>query len=175
MARRVQGARRRVGWEIGPKTGTTGAEQSATASGSLLATIGSGATTDGLTLVRTRGELLIRLSVADAVGSGYQGAFGIGVVTAAAFTAGAASVPTPITEDSWDGWLYHTYFQVLAQSTTLSDGTNALSAVFRQTVDSKAMRKLRLDDVVFAAFEFTETGTSTLSMNFNSRLLLKLP
>ena len=59
------------------------------------------------TLVRVRGLLHCVLTAATAVGDGYFGAVGIGLATTAAVAAGAASVPTPITELGWDGWLYH--------------------------------------------------------------------
>ena len=65
-------------------------------------------------LIRTRGEFLIFLHSATALAHGYHGAFGIAKATTVAITAGAASVPTPITEENWDGWLYHRYFSVLS-------------------------------------------------------------
>ena len=166
----TRGVRRSTAWFGGPSSGIDGAAQATGGPGSLLMTTGAAAGVDGLTLVRTRGELLIRLTAASAISEGFFGAFGIGVVTVAAFTAGAASVPTPVTEETWDGWLYHTYWQCISQSAGVIEN----SSWYRKTIDSKAMRKLAVDEIIFAVVEFTEVGTSGVSFNFNSRILMKL-
>jgi len=172
--------RRQSDWGIGTQTGVDGSAQELTASGSLLATGGVSTTLPGLTLVRTRGECLLFLSNATAANDGFDCAFGIGVVTDEAFAAGIVSIPTPITDEGSDIWLYHRYFSLSASSplsgaaavdrTALSPAT----AVFRFTVDSKAMRKLTVQDTIFAALEVVERGTATLRWHFNSRSLFKL-
>ena len=176
-----RGKPRTSSWGLGPKSGTAGASLSLSATGAQLGTIGAGPVEDGITLIRTRGELLVQLVTASASGGGFFGAFGIGIVTAAAFSAGVASVPTPITEEGWDGWLYHRYLNVITSG--IIDGSVAADhdfilsqgGVFRVEVDSKAMRKHTVDDVVFCCMEVTEGGTSTGRWLFNSRLLAKLP
>ena len=144
-------------------------------------TTGAAVLVDGVTLVRIRGQLTIALETAAAKADGYHGAFGIGVVTVPAFTAGAASVPTPITELDWDGWLYHQFINVKAAD-AIAAGAAAnepgqvhnVLAVQRFDVDSKAMRKLRINDIIFAVMELTEVGTATAQWFFNCRALLKL-
>jgi hypothetical protein len=94
---------------------------------------------------------------------------------------GVTAVETPITEESWDGWLWHSYFAV--KSGGIIDGTastddnqiNGGSAVLRLPIDTKAMRKLNQEDVIYAAIEVTESGTSTARVHLNSRSLVMLP
>jgi len=91
-------------------------------------------------------------------------------------------VPTPVTESLWDGWLYHSFFSVRAGDVTIAGAASrqanqqgsTLSAI-RLDVDSKAMRKLRIEDAVYAMIEVVIGGTATMVVDFNSRTLLKLP
>jgi len=132
-------------------------------------------------LVRTRGDLSLFLSVAADV-AGFHGAFGIGVIGSPAFTAGVASVPTPITEEGWGGWLYHRYFSCFAggaiataTAAQQADQVNATSGALHIEVDSKAMRKLDVNETIYAALEVVLQGASgTLRWTFNSRTLFKL-
>ena len=179
---RVGGQSRRLtSWDIGTQTGTDGASLGLSSS---VAIIGGGAFTpisDGLTLLRTRGELLVLLKTASVAGAGFFGAFGIGVATAAAVAIGISAVPTPITEEEWDGWLYHRYFSITATGVgtgspaTVIDQEMGMAGVFRHEVDSKAMRKLKEEDAVYCALELTESGTATGTWFFNSRSLVALP
>ena len=130
----------------------------------------------GTTLVRTRGEFLCGLSdnalmVAE---DRVIGAVGIGIMQLRAFNAGAASVPRPYTEDYWDGWLWHSYIQLVANSATQSTALQAPPASQRLTIDSKAQRKLEVDDVIFGIIEIVETGTTTSFYSMETRLLAKL-
>jgi len=177
----VRSPRRKTSWQIGPETGTNGSAQSITATGSTGASVGAQSAVDGNTLVRTRGELLLTLLAAAAAGDGFIGAFGIGVVTAQAFGIGITALPTPIDEEDWDGWLYHRYFSVVSSSiisdtvSSADDFANAVSAVLRVEIDSKAMRKVPENMTVAAVLQVTEVGTATMTWNFNSRMLIKLP
>jgi len=167
--------RRRVGWDLGP--GGTTAQTNFTTSSAQIASAAINALLDGLTLVRTRGMLTCRLLSAAAVGDGFSGAFGIAKATTAAVAAGAASVPTPITEQEWDGWLYWTPVQLHASS-VLSDTSvleNMGITTFVHEVDSKAMRKLDENESLYASMELVETGTGSLGWFFDSRMLFKLP
>ena len=164
-------SRRRVGWEVGPVT--TGVNQ--TASTSALGTGGTQALLDGLTLVRMRGHCAIYLSVADAALSGFHGALGVCVISENQNTVGVTAVNQPLDDDAWDGWLWHQYFDVRAITATIADGVNASSVVQRFEVDSKAMRKLKDTDVVVLVQQFVEVGTSSVRVEFDSRLLMKLP
>ena len=127
-------------------------------------------TQDGLTIVRLRGFVELILTSASALGDGFDGAIGIGIVSAPAFAIGVTAVPTPITEIEWEGWLWHQFFSLTAP-TAAQDSENR--QVFE--VDSKAMRKINSEEVVYAAIEVTETGTAGLKAKLGTRMLLKLP
>ena len=175
------GPRRQSDWGVGAQSGTDGTGQGITASGALLLTGGSTPTVPGLTLVRTRGRCLFYLTNATADNNGFVGAFGIGVVTVDAFVAGQASVPSPVTDEGSDIWLFHKYFHCMAGGLMSGAGAvdrtsvNSATAVVEFDVDSRAMRKLTVEDAIFASIEVTEIGTATLNVHFQSRILLKLP
>ena len=143
--------RRRNSWGFGPGDSATLFTSSASTAVGFIGS-GIGPTIDGLTIARTRGSFQAWLTQAG-LSEGYSGAIGIGVVPQAAFVAGIASVPTPLTELDWDGWLFHRFFQlhtpVAADFTT--EGT-----MIRFEVDSKAMRKLNEDQIAYCAIEATE-------------------
>ena len=175
--------RRKTSWQIGPQSGVNGAAVAISASQATLLNTVAVVLEDGLTLVRTRGEFTAFLRTSTAAGDGYHGAFGIGVATLAAVTAGVLSVPTPLTEEDWDGWLYHRYFGIfsggpLATATAAqqTDLVNPMSAAIRLEVDSKAMRKLETEMALFAAIEVVELGAAgIMEFSFNCRMLVKLP
>ena len=131
--------------------------------------------------MRTRGEVLMYLSAATAVFDGFIGAFGIGFASAAAMTAGAASLPTPITEFDSDNWIYHRFYNILSPgaisggAATDADVGGAVAAAVRWEIDSKAMRKVPDDDVgLYMAWEHTLTGTANLRIQARCRMLTKL-
>ena len=163
--------RRRTAWNVGP--GGT-ALASIVASGSQILGSGAAATTDGLTLVRTRGRAIFKVQSFTAAGDAFTGAFGIGIVTAEAFAIGITAMPIPVTDLNWDGWLYHSMVQVVAGDKTAGD-VDFTGATQILDVDSKAMRKLRLGDTIFAALELVETGIVDMDFTFDSRVLVKLP
>ena len=119
-----------------------------------------------ITLRRTRGLFVANLISATSAGDGFFGAVGIGLVTAAAFAAGISSVPTPITEAGWDGWVWHSFIEV-------HKGRADQGAMESQRIeiDSKAMRKFDQDMVLFAAFEVTEIATAVADLFLDSRML----
>ena len=161
--------RRETEWNVG--TGGTGLTSAGASSvqflGSNLAPIAS-----GLTLIRTRGLLDIFIDGAPTTdGDGYFGAFGIAVVTAASVAAGITAVPTPITEQGWDGWLYHNFFSVHAGDVSLAPYSSSHQRI---EVDSKAMRKFPLETLMYASLEVVEIGAATLNVFWDSRVLFKL-
>ena len=171
-------AKHRSSWEVGPETAGQGAPQSLVTA---LAGTATTATEDGQTLIRTRGELLVYLKTAAAAGDGIFGAFGIAKATTAAVTAGVASVPTPIAEEAWDGWLYHRYFSLhaagpIAVATAAQEAlqTANVTAALRIEVDSKAMRKCDVNESIYAVIEVQVHGTSAGEWSFNCRQLFKL-
>ena len=167
---------RKTAWSNGPHTGgAPGAPQTISASGTVLATIGQQPTVNGLTLVRTRGNLVLWLETAAAQGNGFTGAFGLLAVGNEAFVAGVGSVPDPQDDPNDERWFYHTWFHVSSNTATTADiGGDNMSSV-RIEVDSKAMRKLPPDLVIAAVLGVVEIGTASLNFMFNSRTLVKLP
>ena len=172
--------RHRSSWDLGPKTSGVGAPQVVAGSTAQLGGTISSAIVDSITLIRTRGELIMWCSAATAAGDGFHGAFGIAKATMAALVAGAASVPTPITEDTWDGWLYHRYFSLFspgpvavatAAQEQLQNAPNISS--LRLEVDSKAMRKINVDESFYCALEVAVHGAGGMEWVFNSRILIK--
>ena len=167
----TRGRPRQTSWEAG--TGSTG---TTTVNSTTPSFVGQAvqAVVDGLTLVRTRGHLRVTLTSQASALDGFRFAFGIGIATFAAVNAGIASVPTPITEQDWDGWLYWSSGAVLAITGTEADGANALVIDHKEVIDSKAMRKFGEDMALYAAFEAAETGTGNLQIHHDSRMLFKL-
>ncbi len=171
------GSRRRTSWGVGPGSGTTTNQVSAT--GTLLPA-GATLTDDGLTLIRTRGVLDMQITDSGTPAATMMGAVGIGVVTSEAFAIGATAVPLPVTDDQWDGWLYHWYFSLWSAnainggSQVDTDAINTNLAHVRFEVDSKAMRKIDFNETIMACLEVIETGTSIMNWSFRSRTLVKL-
>ena len=164
--------RRRTAWSVGPNA----ILQSAASAPSQLFTNGVAlSASDNVTIGRLRGEAMVYLSAGSTAISGYDGAFGIGIVSAEAFAAGAASCPDANVDADDDIWLYHQFFHVKITDATAGDlGQNAVSKVQRFTVDSKAMRKVNADQVIFGSFGAIEVGAATVNFDFDSRLLFLL-
>ena len=120
-------------------------------------------------LIRTRGFIHYFLNAATAQGDGFFGAVGLGITTGFAFAAGSASCPGPLTESDWDGWFWHSFFDVRLAETSLFNSF----AHQRIEIDSKAMRKLDSQDVIFGMTEVLESGTAVLEMHGDTRLLVK--
>jgi len=93
-------------------------------------------------------------------------------VTAAAVTAGVASVPTPITEVEWEGWLWHEFFSFHSPVATAGIGSAAREKI---VIDSKAMRKVETQDVVILVMEAVVSGAASMTIMGQSRMLIKLP
>ena len=165
-----QAPRRRRSWTLGPGRDTPQTTVSASVASIISDFIAVGAS--GTTLARLRGDFRAQIITASSSMDGFSGAFGIGVATNAAITAGAASVPTPVTEQDWNGWLYWRAFNLKSVETTV---VGRFGSVLQWQVDTKAMRKLDPDDGVYAVFEVTEVGTSTMQVFFDSRMLVLLP
>jgi len=171
--------RRANSWDFGP--GQAGAQSQITGSVTTLASASLSVLVDGLTLARLRGMFHSYLSAAAAPQDGFVGAFGIAVATTAAIAVGATAVPSPITEQDWDGWLYWTPVFLVSPGVidgTVSDDRSSISGQTGsqiQVVDSKAMRKLNEAESIYGALEVSEVGTATMNWHFDSRILLKLP
>ena len=164
---RSGGTRRLVSWSLGPEGVLSPASTSASVFPS-----GTIANETDLTLVRTRGELLLSLLTSSGAQAGFQWAFGMCIVSENAAGVGATAIPSPVTDDFWDGWFLHVQGALKCVTATVVDGSRFSSA--RIILDSKAMRKLHFTDVVVGCFETVEVGTATMHAELRSRLLFKL-
>jgi len=162
-----RGPRRQTSWTVGVGGGVLTAF-SGTGNqffGSAIGPFG-----DGTTIVRIRGFIELILNTAVALGDGYTGAMGIGIVQTRAFTAGIGSMPNPEADDHWEGWMWHQYVHLHAPTAAqLSENRQIFE------VDSKAMRKIGADMTLVGLISLTEVGDATLSAYLNSRVLVKLP
>ena len=161
-------SRRTAKWSVGPK-----AEPIAlTATGQQLGTSVVLVTEAEATIVRLRGDFLVFLTAATAQGDGFSGAFGVGLVSNEAFNAGQAAVPGPVSEQDWDGWLYHRFFHSFSPNSGISVSEQAI--IQRVEIDSKAMRKWSEGYTLTPVVEVLEEGTAVGEVWFQSRVLLKL-
>ena len=165
---RLRGPRRLTGWEEGPggSTVTVFTDSLAAALGSVLTVL-----QDGLTIVRLRGSLQAFLTVGGDPG-GFHCALGACIVSNDAAAVGITAIPDPIADMDWDGWFYHRFFDV--HSPGVFDGADQSNSI-QFEVDSKAMRKVGVNDTVVVTLEAVETGAASMSVFFDSRILLKLP
>jgi hypothetical protein len=121
------------------------------------------------TIVRLRGHVSLSQSVGTAL-DGFRGAIGYAQATPEAFAAGTGSLRSPLLDADWDGWMWHTFFDIRTPGATIGGE----GSVWRQAVDSKAMRKVQAGDTSFVIVETVETGTASVRFEFDSRELLKL-
>ena len=169
---RGRSQRRRSAWSVG--TGGTAVTNS---SGTSTQFVGSAVApvVEGLTIVRLRGYVRAILTAVAGANDGFSGAFGIGIATTAAVTAGFASVPTPISEQASENWLYWRGFSLQSATATIADGVNAVGVAFDYEIDSKAMRRFPSEMSIYAIIQVVENGTSVMDLWHDSRLLCLLP
>ena len=167
---RQSSPRHRPGWSPGPSGSIV-----ASGSSTVLFAVGSQSQLDEVTIVRTRGYFHAHLTTTVAgVNEGFDGAVGICVVSENAFNAGVASVPAPLDDIAWDGWLWYHFFDLKAVTSTLSDGVNANAVSQRIEIDSKAMRKTNITDVEIAVIQHVESGTASFGAELFTRSLSKI-
>jgi len=125
-----------------------------------------------LTLIRVRGELVFGLEAATAVDDGFdEVAFGICNVSANAAGVGVTAIPDPLGDIAWDGWLYHYIGSCTALGSATLDNAGG-SAIFRLSIDGKAMRKMNSTDVTVAVITTGAlNGGVTFNAILNSRIL----
>ncbi len=123
-----------------------------------------------LTVVRLHGFLEVILSAAAAAGDGFNWAFGIGIVSEDAFDVGIAAVPKPFDDRDWTGWIVHRMGAIHVAEAGVAGVTNTKIIEF----DSRAMRKIAINETLTAIIQVGETGTSTLTVRVATRLLFKL-
>ena len=176
MARRrgfppVRSPRRLTSWALGPGDSSP---EVFTGSGKVIAGLGVAPLSDGLTIVRMRGSISAYLDSANAAGDGYHCALGVCIVNGDAFATGVGAVPDPLADAHWDGWMYHRFFDCHVGDKTAGD-VNWNASVATIEVDSKAMRKISQSDVLIGVLDVIESGTATMDVFFDSRILVKLP
>jgi len=164
-------ARRSTAWAIGPADVDGGFS----ASGSALWSVAAAPTQEGLTVVRLRGLVSLTQATAGVALDGFFGAHGICQVTDEALAVGITAVPTPLDDSDWDGWMWHTFFDVRSPTATFADGVNAGSVISRIEIDNKAMRKVPIGMNLIGVTEVTESGTATCELQAQTRMLVKLP
>ena len=163
------GPSRQVSWEVGPR----GSVATSTTSNSLFPTAAEAAL-DKLTIVRTRGQLIVEYTTGDAVAEGHEWAFGMCIVSQNAAGIGVTAVPDPLIDIAWEGWFVYEMGIVKQVGTTLDQ--SEIGAGQRIEIDSKAMRKLRITDNVVAVFSNTIVGSpGQVRASMLSRMLVKLP
>ena len=164
------GARRKTSW-----SGAPFGLFSLAANGAAIAPTNTQALVPGLTLVRTRGELLVILESVGAINDGFRVAAGLCIVSENAFGVGVTAIPTPLTDIAWDGWLWYWAGSVFSDRTAAEAELAAdnMTSV-RIPIDSKAMRKFKETDVLVGVVEVVETGTATLTAHMEGRILVKL-
>ncbi len=122
---------------------------------------------DKATIVRTRGQVSITFD-SFAADKSIVGAYGAGIVSFDAFTAGVASVPGPFSDADWGGWYLWRSF---TKNFEFFDATGSLLGSSEQEVDSKAMRKIGTSEVMVFVAE-SQSGAFNISMPL--RTLIKL-
>ena len=172
-----RGVRRLTSWDLGPGQDSVGSADVTAFASTTTQLIGSGVTpfaVDNLTIVRIRGQIEFMLTAADAIRSGFGMVMGIGIVSADAFAAGVASVPNPLDDAEWPGWLWWGHADIRTSLAALAAGDPTQNPVVIP-IDTKAMRKFRLNEVLFMSVQAGETGTSTMDVRGVTRVLVKLP
>ena len=158
--------KRLTSWASGPDT----SQDTISATGDTGWEFGTALDTESrATLVRTRGTILLTLSTGGGAGDGYIGSVGIGIVTLDAFTAGV--IPGPSQDPDWPGWLFHQEFAIVEGAAGISNG----SAFQRIDVDSKAMRKIGENEILFGSTDVVELGAGAImQVTALTRMLFKL-
>ena len=95
----TRSARRQTAWGSGPGSDSTGGAQQITGVTGTLWGVFNTPSVEGLTLIRVRGMIELRLSTITAAGDGFSGAIGLGIADNRAINAGVASVPLPFSGD----------------------------------------------------------------------------
>jgi len=119
------------------------------------------------TVVRVRGQVSVQPQAVTA-DLNIVGAIGMGVVTEEAFNAGITAIPEPFSDADWGGWLMWRSFSY-ALEVVSEIGTYFPDWDFE--VDSKAMRKVDINEVVVIV---AESQGGAFSVSTLLRTLIKL-
>ena len=110
------------------------------------------------TLVRTRGELVIKVLTSGNITNQIAGAFGMIVVSENAFGAGITALPTPLVDIENDWFVYEPFALQLEANNPPQDSIAAHRVV---RFDSRGMRKLKDGDVLAMVIEANQTDATT--------------
>ena len=122
------------------------------------------------TIIRTRLAISYTSDQA-AVSESQQGVFSMQVVTSSASAAGVGSIPTPLTDTDADFFVYQPIFQDFVFLSSVGILENVGQGSFT-VVDSKAMRKVGVDDDVVQVLE-QQSALGTV-VAIEGRMLVKL-
>jgi len=120
------------------------------------------------TVVRCRGSFLVQ-GIPNAALDDEICGIGIHKVTSSASAAGGASVPGPIDDDDSD-WMFHQYVPLVSLLETVAS-PNAIGLNHRFDIDSKAMRKLKPDDVVAVIIQLATGEMASVQVSGGVRVL----
>ena len=101
--------------------------------------------TERVTIARLRGSVYVHMDAGAALDT-MEVALGLIVVKEPAFTAGIASVPSPIVEIE-QSWIWHHLF-TMGPAVTATDDGGDISRNMRIEIDSKAQRKVQAGDIL---------------------------
>ena len=124
------------------------------------------------TIVRTRGRVTGYTDVSSTPGGFGALSMGMILVTNTALAAGAGAIPSPLNDVGSD-WLW---IDSLSVGASPADAIGEAATVDRVIIDSKAMRKVGLNQaLVFVAEWVTCEGTMVCNLCGFLRVLLKAP
>jgi len=129
--------------------------------------IGSLLDVEPVTLMRIRGEILVK-GTPDAISDDTVVGLGAIVVSDNAAAAGGVSVPGPI-NDLDAPWVWHSFLGLNAGSAGLLG--DDIGSVGRVMVDSKAMRKLGLNETLVFVGETSTNDYAAVAINGGFRVL----
>ncbi len=125
------------------------------------------AETDPVTIVRNRGEIFVK-GTPDAVADDTVVGLGIIVVSRQAESVGGTSVPGPIA-DPQASWIWHQYVPLSAGTAGITG--DDLGSMVRVSVDSKAQRKMNVNESLAFIAELSTAQYSAVSVNGGIRTL----
>ena len=124
------------------------------------------------TLLRTRGQLFVHFDPTTGTDT-IQIGIGLGLFSTDAFTAGAASLPGPLTDAGYD-WVYHRLV-LFPPAFTATESDQSLLQNIQIEIDSKAMRKQKDAQTLGWMIEMIIlSGGGTFDFGLTARHLYKL-
>ncbi len=120
------------------------------------------------TLLRIRGNILVK-ATPDAIGDDAVAGLGIAIVSTDALVVGGTSLPGPLGDPDWPGWIWHQYVPLMAGSASL--GGDDIGSFVRVPVDSKAMRKMGPNESIAVIGHLSAVTYAAVVVNGGFRFL----